>query len=286
MMTTDEQLTPVAREIVSNRRKQNRIEGRSRTLTWTIVAALVAVVVGVVYLLAHAQTTDEVTSQLAAQGRVRDAQITGIQDQLKSVCRKVANPASLTPQEREGCYRAENSIPPPAPPAVTITQAPPAGSGPTVAQIQSMIDSALAQVPRPLTVEQVAATAQQVFALYAPGIAATPEKLADAVSGFCASDRCRGPQGAKGDPAPPVTDAQLRAQVDAYCAANNGCVGPAGAQGLQGFQGISVQDFGDPEVNPADPSKCRIPVVLVDPGQNARTFKDYFNVPAAFCLPS
>lgn len=288
-MTTDERLTPVAQDIVPKLRRRNRIEGRSRALTWSIVAAIVVVFAGVVYLLAHAQTTDEVTDRLAREGKARDGQISGIQEQLKGVCKKVTNPGSLTPAEREGCYRAENSIPPPIP--VTVTGAP-AQSGPSVSDVQGMISAALAQVPRPLTVEQVAATAQQVFSLNAPALAATPEKLADAVSGFCAKDACRGPQGAKGDPAPAATDEQIRSQVDAYCAANDGCVGPPGKTGARGAQGISVQSFSDPgpmrpapgPLDPPDTAPCTITVTLIDPETDPMSHPtETFNVPVAFC---
>lgn len=289
-MTTDEKkLTPLAQQLVPALREQNRIERRSRPLTAIIVAAIVVAFGGIVYLLAHAEATDEVTGQLQSQGQARDQQILGIQDQLKGVCRQVTDPNKLTPAEREGCYRAERDIPPAS---VTVTQpaSPGQESGPSAAQVQTMIDNALSTVPRPLTVEQVAATAQQVFATNAPAIAATPERLADAVSGFCAQDACRGQQGAKGESAPAVTDEQLRAQVNAYCAANSGCVGPpgvAGATGAAGPQGVSVQAFGDPESDPDQAGRCRIPVTLVDPdpATGVHTFVRYFNVPAAFCLP-
>lgn len=283
-MTTDRQLTPVAQQVVPALREKQRIERRSRPLTAIVWMSAAVVASALLFLGAHAVATDEVTSRLTAQGQERDRQISGIQDQLKSVCRKVTDPAELTPQEREGCYRAENSIPPvPAP--VTVTQAPPSGSGLTTQQVQGMIAAALAQVPRPLTVEQVAAVAQQVFATNAPALAATPEKIATAVSSFCAGDACRGPAGVKGDngrDAPPVTDEQLRAQVNAFCAENNGCVGPPG---IRGPQGISVVSFSDPQFNPDDASQCRIGVTLIDP-DTTRTHVEYFRVPLAFCAPA
>lgn len=281
-MSTDEQLTPVAQRLVPALRQKRRIEGRSRALTAMVLAALAAVVAGVLYLLAHAQATDEVTNQLQNQGRTRDGQIAGIQDQLKGVCKKVANPSSLTPEERDGCYRAENSIPPA--PAVTVTQPPSGQSGLTDSQVQAKIDVALSAVPRPLTVEQVAAVAQQVFATNAPALTPTPEKIGDAVSSFCAGDACRGPagkNGTDGKDAPPVTDEQLRGQVNAFCAENNGCVGPPG---IQGPQGISVVAFSDPQVDPADSTRCQIVVTLIDP-DTTRTHTETFNVPAVFCLP-
>lgn len=287
-MTTEEKLTPTAQQLVPALREQQRIERRSRPLTWTIAAAAVVGAAAIVFLGAHALATDEVTSQLQTKGQERDRQISGIQDQLKGVCRKVPNPASLTPEERDGCYRAENSIPPAPPAQVTVTQVP-GRSGLTVSDVQTLIAAALAQVPRPLTVEQVSVVAQQVFATNAPAIAATPEKLADAVSGFCAQDACRGPQGAKGEPAPAVTDEQVRAQVDAYCAANNGCVGPPG---IRGAQGISVQSFSDPgpkraapgPLGPPDTAPCTITVTLIDPETTPMSHPTQtFNVPVSFC---
>lgn len=279
-MTTDEQLTPVAQKLVPALRQKQRIEGRSRALTYMVRTAGLAVVAGVLYLLAHAQATDETTSRLDAQGQAQNEQIAGIQDQLKGVCRKVDDPAKLTPAEREGCFRAENSIPPVP---VTVTTQAPGVPGLTANEVQTRIDAALAQVPRPLTVEQVAAVAQQVFATNAATLS-TPEKIASAVSSFCAGDACRGPEGKKGTdgaPAPPVTDEQLRAQVNAFCSENNNCQGPPG---LQGAQGISVVSFSDPQPDPADPSKCQVVVTLIDP-EDTRTFPSTFNVPSAFCLP-
>jgi hypothetical protein len=283
-----EQLTPAAQEIVPALRQKNRIERRSRPLTAMIVTAAVLVVSAFIYLVAHQAATDEVTDRLATQGQARDQQISGIQDQLKGVCKKVANPSSLTPQEREGCYRAENSIPP-AP--VVVTQVPAAGL--SAAQVQAMINASLAQVPRPLTVEQVTAAAQLVFAQNAASLSPSPEKLAQAVSGFCAQDACRGPQGTKGDPAPAITNEQIYSQVSAYCAANSGCVGPPGAAGKNGDrgpQGISVQAFSDPGprrdrpglTDPPDTAPCTVTVTLIDP-ETMQHSTEAFNVPVEFC---
>lgn len=297
-MTTDEKLTPAAQQIVPALRQKNRIERRSRSLTAMILAAVVVLFAGVVYLLAHAQASDEVDQQLRDQGRTRDSQIAGIQDQLKGVCKKVANPSQLTPAERDGCYRAENSIPPVP---ITVTQAPASGSGVTAQQVQSMIDLALSKLPRPLTVEQVTAAAQLVFAQNAASLTPGPEKLAAAVAMFCAQDRCRGPEGAKGDPAPAVTAEQIQQQVAAYCAApgNNGCVGPPGPPPAcsttptqcVGPQGISIVGFSDPgPTRPGpylpgvtvDTDPCQITVTLIDP-ETTRTHTEPINVPVAFC---
>jgi hypothetical protein len=283
-MTSEEKLTPAAQLLVPALREQQRIERRSRPLPWTMVAAAAVGAAAIVFLSAHALATDEVTNQLQVKGQERDRQISGIQDQLKGVCRKISNPSSLTPEEREGCYRAENSIPP-VPAQVTVTQVP-SRSGPTLAEVQSLIAAALVQVPRPLTVEQVAAVAQQVFAANAASLGPSPEKLADAVSGFCAQDACRGPQGAKGEAAPAVTDEQIRTQVNAFCAENGGCIGPPGKTGDRGAQGISVQSFSDPHADPNDSSKCVITVTLIDPETDPMSHPTQtFNVPRVFCLP-
>lgn len=282
---TSEKLTPVAQQVIPALRAKQRIERRSRPLTWVIWMAAAVVVLSVIWLGAHAVATDEVTGRLTTQGQVRDQQISGIQDQLKGVCKKVTNPASLTPEEREGCYRAENSIPP-AP--VTVTQVP--AAGPSYVQVQAMIDAALTRVPRPLTVEQVTAAAQLVFAQNAASLSPSPEKLAQAVSGFCAQDACRGPQGAKGEPAPAITNEQIYSQVAAYCAANNGCVGPPGKEGARGPQGISVQAFSDPGpkrarpglADPPDTDPCIVTVTLIDPDTMQHPTES-FNVPVEFC---
>lgn len=122
--------------------------------------------------------------------------------------------------------------------AVISEKAPPpvAAAGLTTGQVQDMISDALAGLPRPLTIEQVAAKATEIFTQLD---AATPSKIAAAVAALCANDACKGKPG---DPAPPVTDAQLLAQVTAYCEAREDkCVGKQGVPGKQGAQGVSFQ---------------------------------------------
>lgn len=284
-MTADEQLTPEARRIVPALRQQQTIERRSRALTVGIVASVAIVLAGLVWLFAHTSAADEVGR---AKDATHDQEITGLQDQMKGVCRKVVSSAQLTPAERDGCYRAENSIPPEP---STVTAAP-AQTGISAGQVQAMIAAAVAQVPRPLTIDQVTATAQMVYAANKP-LEATPERIADAVASFCSGDTCKGPpgvQGPSGAAAPPLTDEQIRAQVATYCAANNGCVGPPGAPGAAGPagaagpQGVSVQSFGNPETAPDDATSCRVPVHLFDPKDDSQ-LTIYFSVPLAFCLP-
>jgi hypothetical protein len=117
------------------------------------------------------------------------------------------------------------------PPPVT-----PIGASLSTGQVQDMIGNALAGLPRPLTIDQVAAKATEI---YTQIDAATPGRISAAVAALCANDACRGP---KGDDQPPITDAQILAQVNAYCAAREDkCVGAPGKKGDQGAQGISFQ---------------------------------------------
>jgi hypothetical protein len=72
--------------------------------------------------------------------------------------------------------------------------------GLTTGQVQQMISDRLADLPKPLTVDQVAATAADIYAKNKPadGKNATPEMVAAVVSAFCANDKCRGPKGDQG----------------------------------------------------------------------------------------
>lgn len=144
---------------------------------------------------------------------------------------KLQNELSTQLHARGACQQAADA-------RAAINQAPAsivaAAPGLTAEQVQQRITDALAGLPRPLTIDQVAAKAQEVYAA-----ASTPERLAAAVTAFCANDACRGP---KGDDAPPAPDSQILAQVNAYCAAREDkCVGPEGPQGKQGVQGLSFQ---------------------------------------------
>jgi hypothetical protein len=119
-----------------------------------------------------------------------------------------------------------------------ITETPDPATPPvglTTGQVQQMISDRLADLPKPLTVDQVAATAADIYAKNKPadGKNATPEMVAAVVSSFCANDACVGP---KGDDAPPVTDAQILKQVAAMCESREDkCRGPKGDQGAQGI---------------------------------------------------
>src|SRR3954463_2840821 len=124
---------------------------------------------------------------------------------------------------------------------ITSEPVPTAPAGLTVAQVQSMIAERLSALPRPLTVEQVSATAAAIYATNRPadGKDATPEMVAAQVAAYCANSACVGKDGKD---APPVTDAQVYDQVVAYCnARDDKCVGERGPEGKQGPQGISFQ---------------------------------------------
>jgi hypothetical protein len=121
---------------------------------------------------------------------------------------------------------------------ITETPEPVSPVGLTTSQVQQMISDRLADLPKPLTVEQVAATAADIYTRYKPadGKDATPEMVAAAVSAFCANGACVGKDGKD---APPVPDAQVLAQVAAYCnSREDKCVG---GRGPQGAQGVSFQ---------------------------------------------
>jgi len=121
---------------------------------------------------------------------------------------------------------------------ITEVPEPPAQVSVTTVQVQQMINDRLAGLPKPLTVEQVAATAADIYAKNRPadGKDATPEMVAAAVSAFCANGACVGKDGKD---APPVPDEQVLKQVAAYCnSREDKCVG---GRGPQGPQGVSFQ---------------------------------------------
>lgn len=139
---------------------------------------------------------------------------------------KLRSQTTLCPQ----AGKAKAAIADQPPPAV------PVGNNLTTGQVQDMITNSLAGLPRPLTIDQVAAKATEI---YTQLDAATPSKISAAVATLCANDACRGQ---KGSDAPPVTDAQILAQVTAYCEARDDkCVGSPGKKGDQGAQGVSFQ---------------------------------------------
>jgi hypothetical protein len=139
---------------------------------------------------------------------------------------KLRSQTTLCPQAGKAKAVISDQAPPPVSP----------GAGLTTGQVQDMIGNALAGQPRPLTIDQVAAKATEIYTTLD---AATPSKISAAVAALCANDACRGKQG---NDAPPVTDAQLLAQVTAYCEAREDkCVGRPGKTGDQGKQGVSFQ---------------------------------------------
>jgi hypothetical protein len=161
---------------------------------------------------------------------------------------KLRSQTTLCPQ----AGKAKAAISDQPPPAVPI------GNTLTTGQVQDMITNSLAGLPRPLTIDQVAAKATEVYTALD---AATPSKISAAVATLCANDACRGQ---KGDDAPPVTDAQILAQVNAYCARDDRCVGKQGIPGdpgKQGDQGVSVVDQ---RFIRDDQGGCRSQVTLSD----------------------
>jgi hypothetical protein len=114
---------------------------------------------------------------------------------------------------------------------ITETPEPATPVGLTTSQVQQMISDRLADLPKPLTVEQVAATAADIYTKNKPadGKNATPEMVAAVVSAFCANGACVGAAGKD------ATDEQVLKQVGVYCnSREDKCVGPRGPQGPQG----------------------------------------------------
>lgn len=112
MMSVDPALTPMAQTIVRERNQERRIDARRPVLNTMIVIALLVMAAGIVWLWAHNDGRNEAT---AAAGQQNARDIAAIQKDLKTVCRKVPDP-ELGPQEKDACFRAEQSLPPtPAP---------------------------------------------------------------------------------------------------------------------------------------------------------------------------
>jgi len=88
-----------------------------------------------------------------------------------------------------------------------------------------------------VTVDQVLAMVTQVYNANKPKDAPPPtaDQVLAAVQAVCGSTECRGEPGRNGDPAPPVTDDQLFAQVARYCAGPDApCKGQPGENGRDG----------------------------------------------------
>jgi hypothetical protein len=121
-----------------------------------------------------------------------------------------------------------------------IVSAPSAAPVPglTISQVAGLIEDRVSNLPRPLTVDQVGAIAADIYSQSKPkdGENATPEMVAAAVTAFCAGGACTGKD------APPPTDGQVLAQVQAMCQARSDqCAGPKGDKGDQGPAGKSFQ---------------------------------------------
>jgi hypothetical protein len=220
MTTRDEELSPVAQELVPAIRQKQKIEKRRGFLNALIWASVAALAVAGVYAFASLTTEDDVLRQT---GTTNSKNINDLQDQMKGVCRKVSNPNQLTPQERDGCYRAENSIPPSN---VTITEQPNINiTGLSAAEAQDMINQSVANLPKPLTVDQVTAAATAVYQANKPK-EFTPEDIRQQVVLFCGINQCQGKQGIPGidgKDAPPATPDEVYAQVDVWCKVDDRC---------------------------------------------------------------
>lgn len=114
---------------------------------------------------------------------------------------------------------------------------------------------------RTVTVGQVTALVTQVYNANKPKDAPPPtgDQVLAAVQSVCGSTKCQGPEGKRGEDAPAVTDAQIFAQVSAYCAGPDApCKGAPGDRGPQGVSVVGQQFVRN------DGGECRNQVTLSD----------------------
>lgn len=114
---------------------------------------------------------------------------------------------------------------------------------------------------RTVTVDQVTALVTQVYNANKPKDAPPPtgDQVLAAVQQVCGSSRCQGEPGRNGADAPPVTDAQLFAQVSAYCSGESApCQGKPGDTGPQGVSMVGQRFVRN------DGGECRNQVTLSD----------------------
>jgi hypothetical protein len=292
-MTKDEQLTPQAQELVPRLREKQRIQRRAPVLTATMIAALVMIVGALVYGFASYTAADDV---LKKQQQQNVKSIGDLQEQMKGVCRKVDDFGKLTTQEREGCYRAENSIPPIPPSTPNEPVATPEYQGLSPSQIQAMINQSLATLPRPLTIDDVIRAATDVYKANPPkdGKDVTPEQVAATVIAVCGVEECRGPKGEDGKDAPPSTDSQILAQVTTFCSGpgepcRSTVAGPPGqspaclSEPTQcvGPQGVGISTI---ERHCENPSEPYLRFVFDRPRADGSTGYDV-PMPVTFCVP-
>lgn len=252
-MTHHNDLTPKAQEIIPQLREKQKIQRRAPALTATMVSAVVLIAAALIYGFVSYTTADE---KLEQQQQQNSKSINDLQDQMKGVCRQVDDLNKLTVDEREGCYRAENSIPPTPPPEEKKDQGVIVDNGLSPMEIQTMINQSLSTLPRPLSIDDVIRVATDIYRANPPkdGKNVTPEQIASTVIAVCGVEQCRGPKGDNGQDAPPVTDGQILAQVTTFCSGPGEpcrstvagppgqsppclsepgqCVGPEGQQGV------------------------------------------------------
>jgi hypothetical protein len=141
----------------------------------------------------------------------RDAQISQINEQFKTVCRNT--PAKDT-ASIDTCNRVERNelAPPPAAPVAPV--------GPSAEQVYASVVSYCANHGQCKGVD-----------------GQTPDfgKIVQNVRALIPTPA----NGSNGSDAPPVTDSQIQARVDAYCGqSTNPCQGPTGATGATGATGV------------------------------------------------
>lgn len=216
-------------------RKQRRIT-LPRIPVWTGIMVAAALMLAAIPLaiLAGASGTDQQRRADAAETQtsaIMQAAAPAVLT-LDDLCRRTDSLGAEL-HAHGACDQAER-----AKTVITQIQQVPA-PGLSVDQVRQMIATALASQPKPVTVEQVAAIAADVYARNRPadGKNATPDMVAAAVSAYCSGGACVGKDGKDGQDAPPITADEILTQVTAYCAKNNECAGPAGPSGQQGPAG-------------------------------------------------
>jgi hypothetical protein len=195
---------------------------------WALVA-LAAVLAAIAVPVALAAGSDGAAQQDRATDAERVVSVAApVAVTLDDLCKQQTKLGDQLRTETNACAQAAK-----AREVITAQPAAVAVTGPSASEVQRMIGDALAGLPKPVTIEQVAAKAAEV---YAATSASTPGLVAAAVTTYCADGKCQGKDGAA---APPPSDAQVLAQVTAMCAdRKDNC---RGVKGDQGFQGVSFQ---------------------------------------------
>lgn len=215
----------------------------------TVVLAIIAVVamlatagvlIAVILAGQSAQSETATVKQDTAPAVLTLDQLCKRQDQLGADLRAIPDACGATTDRAKQAVQGQ--------PAPSVAASPGLDRDQVVALVNSQIAG------KAVTVNEVMDLVAQTYAAHppAPGKdapAPTAEQVLTAVTAVCGSARCQGPKGDQGEPGSNATDAQVRAQVDAYCGsqADGTCKGAKGDKGdsVTGPQGVSVtgQEF-------------------------------------------